>query len=212
VLGKSGTGKSVLLKNIVGLLTPDSGRIWLDGTEVTGISESRLYEVRRRCAMVFQNPALLDSMSVYENVAFALGSKLSQGEQQEKVHSALKLVGLEADIETKLPAELSFGYLKRVSIARSLALQPSHLLFDEPTTGLDPISTTAIHSLIFDLAQKLGVTALVVSHDMRSALKVAHRLVVLESGKIVADCRPEEIKNSPLAIIQEFLEHSGLGE
>ena len=190
VIGKSGTGKSVLLKHIVGLMKPERGTVRVDELDVTASDERRLAEVRRRCGMVFQFPALLDSLTVRENLAFgirALGIAKSTADEKNRITRALEAVRLPSDLLGKLPQELSFGVQKRVAIARSVALEPRHLLFDEPTTGLDPVATNAIFALIGDLARRLKVTALVVSHDMIAAMAHGDRILMLDAGNFVAD-------------------------
>ena len=214
ILGKSGMGKSVTLKHIVGLLKPDSGQVFVDNLEITALQESELPKARQKCGMVFQHPALLDSLSVRENVAFGLktpqfiqnlGRPLSETEVEERVIEKLELVHLKAEILDCMPAELSYGMQKRVSLARTLAPNPSYLLFDEPTTGLDPITTHAVNELILDLSKKLQVTSIVVSHDMSCALKIAERILVLDQGVILAHESVREIKNSKEPLIREFL-------
>lgn len=206
VLGRSGTGKSVMLKNIVGLLRPDEGGIWIEGQEVSRISEEDYFPIRKKCGMVFQHPALLDSLSVFENVAFGLRrhTKMNEGEIQKCVTKSLALVNLER-IEEKLPMEISYGMQKRVSLARTLALEPKILLFDEPTTGLDPITTNAINQLILKLSRTLKTTSIVVSHDMHCALDIADRIIVLDAGKIIEDGSPDELKRSSQPLVREFL-------
>lgn len=214
VLGKSGVGKSVTLKHIVGVLKPDSGRIFVDQEDVTQMNENELACVRRKCGMVFQHPALLDSLSVYENVAFGLRTPqytstlpkpLTEEEIRKTVVGKLALVHLGEDVLERMPPEISYGMQKRVSLARTLAPEPAYLLFDEPTTGLDPITTNAVNDLIFELSRKLKVTSLVVSHDMACALKVADRILVLDQAKILALATVNEIKRSKEPLIQDFL-------
>lgn len=206
ILGTSGTGKSVLLKNLVGLLTPDEGEIWIDNEEVSKFSEEQYLPIRKKCGMVFQHPALFDSLSVYENVAFGLRRhyQLSEEVIREKVTKALRLVNLQG-VEKKRPAQISYGMQKRVSLARTVALEPRILLFDEPTTGLDPVTTTAVNQLILDLSRELKTTSLVVSHDMNCALAIADRIVVLDKGSIVALGTPEELKKSEHPLVKDFL-------
>lgn len=206
ILGTSGTGKSVLLKNIVGLLRPDEGEIWIDGEEVSRLSEEDYLPIRKKCGMVFQHPALFDSLTIYENVAFGLRRhyQLDESVIQQKVTKALNLVHL-SGVESKKPAEISYGMQKRVSLARTVALEPKILLFDEPTTGLDPITTNAVNQLILDLSRRLKTTSLVVSHDMHCALGIADRIVVLDKGEIVALGTPEEMKRSQVPLVQDFL-------
>jgi phospholipid/cholesterol/gamma-HCH transport system ATP-binding protein len=206
VLGKSGMGKSVTLKHIVGLLKPDSGRVRVDGTDVTRLDENGLAAVRRKCGMVFQHPALLDSLTVLDNVAFGLRSaSLPEAEVRRIVVEKLALVNLGEEILDRYPPALSYGMQKRVSLARTLAPGPSYLLFDEPTTGLDPITTNAVNDLIRQLSRKLRVTSLVVSHDMACALKTADRILVLDQGGILALASPTEIKRSAEPLIRDFL-------
>jgi phospholipid/cholesterol/gamma-HCH transport system ATP-binding protein len=206
ILGTSGTGKSVLLKNIVGLLRPDEGQIWIDGQEVSKLSEEEYLPVRKKCGMVFQHPALFDSLTIYENVAFGLRRhyELAEPEIAEKVKKALSLVHLQG-VEQKMPAQISYGMQKRVSLARTVALEPQILLFDEPTTGLDPITTNAVNQLILDLSRSLKTTSLVVSHDMQCALSIADRIVVLDQGNIVALGTPAEMKNSSVPLVKDFM-------
>ncbi|XGC80781.1 ABC transporter ATP-binding protein [Bdellovibrio bacteriovorus] len=206
ILGTSGTGKSVLLKNLVGLLTPDEGEIWIDNQEVSKFTEEQYLPIRKKCGMVFQHPALFDSLTIYENVAFGLRRHYQLDEQtiKDKVNKALKLVHL-TGIEQKRPAQISYGMQKRVSLARTVALEPRILLFDEPTTGLDPVTTTAVNQLILDLSRELKTTSLVVSHDMNCALSIADRIVVLDKGQIVALGTPDELKKSEHPLVKDFL-------
>ncbi|MFM6930453.1 MAG: ABC transporter ATP-binding protein [Bdellovibrio sp.] len=206
ILGTSGTGKSVLLKNLVGLMSPDEGEIWIDGEEVSRLSEEQYLPIRKKCGMVFQHPALFDSLTIYENVAFGLRRhfKLSEEEIRTKVQRALHLVNLR-DVEHKRPAQISYGMQKRVSLARTIALEPRILLFDEPTTGLDPVTTTAVNQLILDLSRELKTTSLVVSHDMNCALSIADRIIVLDKGQIVAMGTPAELKKSEVPLVRDFL-------
>lgn len=214
ILGKSGMGKSVTLKHIVGVMKPDSGNVWVDGQDVTCLTADQLPEIRRKCGMVFQHPALLDSLTVFENVAFglktpqfiqSLSRPLSEADIKKIVIEKLALVHLESDIIDRFPSEISYGMQKRVSLARTLAPSPSYLLFDEPTTGLDPITTRAVNDLILDLSRELKVTSVVVSHDMGSALSIADRILVLDEARILAHGTVEEIKASGKTLIQEFL-------
>jgi phospholipid/cholesterol/gamma-HCH transport system ATP-binding protein len=206
ILGTSGTGKSVLLKNIVGLLKPDGGEIWIDGEEVSGLSEADYLPIRKKCGMVFQHPALFDSMTIFENVAFGLRRhfQLEEDEISRKVNRALELVHL-SGVQKKKPGQISYGMQKRVSLARTIALEPKILLFDEPTTGLDPITTNAVNQLILELSRSLKTTSLVVSHDMHCALAIADKIVVLDQGRIVEFGTPEELKCSRVPLVREFL-------
>jgi phospholipid/cholesterol/gamma-HCH transport system ATP-binding protein len=209
LLGKSGVGKSVLLKMIVGLMAPSSGEILLDGEEISNKSEEEFFEVRKKCGMVFQHPALFDSLSVFDNVAFGLRKtlKLKEEEVLTRVKKSLELVHLKTneDFYNKKASEISYGTQKRVSLARSLAVAPEVLLFDEPTTGLDPISTNAINNLIQNLSRTLKTTSIVVSHDMECALAIADQIVVLNEGMIIAKGTPEEIRTNQLPVVKEFM-------
>lgn len=207
ILGTSGTGKSVLLKNIVGLMQPSSGQILVDGVDVSRLEEEDLLPIRRRCGMVFQHPALFDSLTVFENVAFGVRKhepQLPQTEVARRVKECLSLVHLQG-IENKLPAEISYGMQKRVSLARTIAVQPRILLFDEPTTGLDPVTTRAINHLILELSRKLKTTSLVVSHDMQCALEIADRIIMLDQGQIVDQGSAKEMARSQHPLVKEFL-------
>lgn len=206
ILGTSGTGKSVLLKNTVGLLRPDEGEIWIDGREVSRFTEDQYLEVRKICGMVFQHPALFDSLTVFENVAFGLRRHYNFPENviREKVRKALRLVNL-SGVDERLPAQISYGMQKRVSLARTVALEPRILLFDEPTTGLDPVTTTAVNQLIKNLSRELKTTSLVVSHDMICALAIADRIVVLDQGNIIEQGTPAELKTSKVPLVRDFL-------
>ncbi|RPI08162.1 MAG: ABC transporter ATP-binding protein [Zetaproteobacteria bacterium] len=207
IIGGSGTGKSVLLRLIIGLVKPDAGHILLEGTNIVPLRETALLQVRRRIGMVFQGSALFDSLSVGENVAFALREHTTLGEADiaTRVREALDLVGLEA-IEAMDPADLSGGMKKRVAVARAIALPPSVLLYDEPTTGLDPTNVEKITDLILDLKTKLGVTSVVVTHDMPSALKVSDRVAMLHQGRIAAVGTPTEIERTHDSLIRDFME------
>lgn len=207
ILGKSGTGKSVLLKNIVGLLKPDGGQIWLDGQEISSLSEEEYFHIRKKCGMVFQHPALFDSLTVFENVAFGLRRHfpgMGQKELEAQVARCLKLVRI-SGVEDKLPQQISYGMQKRVSLARTIAIEPQYLLFDEPTTGLDPVTTNAINGLIKELSRSLKTTSVVVSHDMHCALEIADKIVVLDQGKVVQTGTPGELRNSSIPLVRDFL-------
>ncbi len=206
ILGTSGTGKSVLLKNLMGLMKPDAGQIWIEGEEVSSFSEEQYLPIRRKCGLVFQQPALFDSLTVFENIAFGIRrhTKDSEQEIQKKVTKALGLVHLK-NIENKFPSQLSYGMQKRVSLARTIALEPKVLLFDEPTTGLDPVTTSAINQLILELSRNLKTTSIVVSHDMRCALDIADRIIVMDQGSIIEIGTPEELKKSQVSLVKDFL-------
>lgn len=210
ILGTSGTGKSVLLKNIVGLLQPTSGEILIDGTDVSRLSEEELFPIRKKCGMVFQHPALFDSLTIFENVAFGLRKHnpgMPQEQVRERVRECLSLVHLNG-VEDKKPQEISYGMQKRVSLARTVAVNPRILLFDEPTTGLDPVTTRAINHLIFELSRKLKTTSLVVSHDMQCALEIADHIIVLDQGEIVDQGSPAELKKSRHPLVRDFLKEA----
>lgn len=206
ILGTSGTGKSVLLKSLVGLLRPTSGEIWIDGQEVSKLTEDEYFPIRKKCGMVFQHPALFDSLSIFENVAFGLRKhySLPEDEIEKRVKKCLSLVHLNG-VEDKLPQDISYGMQKRASLARTVAVDPEVLLFDEPTTGLDPVTTNAVNSLIFDLSRELKTTSIVVSHDMHCALDIADRIIVLDKGNIVEQGTPDDLKKSQQPLVKDFL-------
>ncbi len=206
VIGSSGTGKSVLIKHIIGLLHPDSGDVLVDGKSVPGLNRKELGKMRTRMGMLFQYAALFDSMSVAENVAFPLRQHTSwkASEIRDRVTEVLGWVGLQG-IEDKSPAELSGGMKKRVGLARAIALGPEIILYDEPTTGLDPILADQINDLILDLGERLHVTSVIITHDMVSAYKIADRIAMLYRGKIEQVGTPDEIRSSESAVIQQFI-------
>lgn len=206
IIGRSGGGKSVLLKHLIGLLRPDQGEVWVDGEEMSKLHGRALNRVRSRFGMLFQGGALFDSLTVYDNVAFPLREKtrLSEAVIREKVHERLAQVGL-SGIDEKFPSELSGGMRKRVALARALILEPEFLLFDEPTTGLDPIRVNAIHKLIADLHRLLHITAVVVSHEIPEIFSLATHVAMLHEGVIVATGTPVEIQASPDPVVQQFI-------
>ncbi len=206
IMGGSGVGKSVMLKMLIGLLRPDKGEITFDGESVVAMNPKALQRLRQRVGMVFQGAALFDSLSVRENVAYGLREHFHMNEVEidERVNWALTLVGLPG-IEAMPPAELSGGMRKRVGLARTIALQPEVLLYDEPTTGLDPINTTRINSLIVSLKQSLKITSVVVTHDMGTAFAVSTRLAMVHKGRIIYSGTPEVFRASPVALVQEFI-------
>ena len=195
---------------IIGLMKPDSGEVFVDGDDITHYSEAELFKVRRRCGMVFQFPALLDSLTVYDNLAFGPRShgEMTEDEIRARIDQILPLLNLTDAIFEKMPSELSFGMQKRVSLARTLAIGPSHLLYDEPTTSLDPISMAAVNGLIAKLARELNVTSIVVSHDMQCALAIADRILMLEKGKIIAQGTIEEMRHSSVELVRDFLKEA----
>ncbi len=207
IIGYSGTGKSVAIKHIVGLLEPDSGTVWVDGLEVPALSRSELYALRAKIGYVFQFAALFDSLSIGDNVAMGLRKegKLSPAEISTRVSEALELVDLPG-VEKKFPAELSGGMRKRVGIARAIARRPKYILYDEPTTGLDPVTSAVIDDLMIRLREKLGVTSIVITHDMRSAYRVGSRIAMLYEGKVRQVGTVEEIKHTKDPIVCQFIE------
>ena len=206
VIGASGTGKSVMLKHIVVLLRPDRGQVWFDGKRIDDLPERELVPVRKRFGFLFQMGALFDSLTVAQNIAFPIieHTHKPREEVDEIVAEKLRLVGL-PDAGPKMPSELSGGQRKRVALARAIALDPEVILYDEPTTGLDPIRSDVINELILKLQRELKVTSIVVTHDMNSAFKVADRIVMLHEGKIVFDGTSEEIKESEKDVVKRFV-------
>ncbi|MDD5167567.1 MAG: ABC transporter ATP-binding protein [Syntrophales bacterium] len=206
IIGRSGGGKSVLLKHIIGLLKPDSGQLLVDGVDITKLDDKDLNEVRKKFGMLFQEAALFDSMTVGDNVAFPLREHTDKQEKeiQAIVADRLRAVGL-SGVEGKMPSELSGGMRKRVGLARAIALRPQIVLFDEPTTGLDPVMTEAINQLIMDTQRNFELTCVVISHDLQSIFKVGHRIAMLYEGQIVAYGTPEEIQASEHPVIRQFL-------
>ena len=212
VIGGSGTGKSVLIKCVVGLLRADAGEIRIDGEDVTKMDERELVRVRRKFGMLFQGSALFDSMNVEDNVAFALRRLHRYPEHQipNVVEEKLAMVGL-GDIQRLMPAELSGGMKKRVGLARAIAAEPEILLYDEPTTGLDPIMADVINDLIIRLRESLGVTSISITHDMASAYKIADYIAMLYKGKIIEVGTPDGIRNSANPVVSQFVEGRAQG-
>lgn len=206
IIGGSGIGKSVTLKLIVGLLKPEAGQIFIEGEDIVPLAENQLTRVRRKIGMVFQSSALFDSLSVAENIAYPLREHTAMSERQirERIMETLRLVGLE-DAEDKEPTDLSGGMRKRVALARAIALAPKIILYDEPTTGLDPTNTEKINELIVDMNRKLEVTSVVVTHDMRSAFKISDRIGLLDKGKIAVAGTPQEIERADLPLVRQFI-------
>jgi phospholipid/cholesterol/gamma-HCH transport system ATP-binding protein len=209
LLGPSGSGKSVLLKHINGLLRPDSGSIQVDGREVPSLSRKQLAELRTRIGYVFQNGALFDSMDVFENVRLGISDEEKFRDQryaEARVPECLRLVNLSPDTMKKFPAQLSGGMRKRVGIARAIAGAPKYLLYDEPTSGLDPVNADVIDELVMRLEEELGVTSVMVTHDVRGAFRVADRLALLYDSTIVLEAPPEEFRRSADPRVRAFLE------
>jgi len=208
ILGRTGAGKTVLIRMLVGLLKPDAGEVWLSGERVDLLNEEQLRAVRKKCGMIFQSPTLFDSITVFENIAFGLRRhfNLRESEIEERVLELLRLVHLEPEVSGLLPSELSFGMQKRVSLARAVALSPSYLLYDEPTTGLDPFTARQINQLILELKQKLGITSIVVSHDLESMRSVSDRVGLLENGNFLLIAPPAEFEKSADPFVRKFLE------
>lgn len=206
VIGRSGGGKSVLLKHIVGLLKPDKGSILIKGEDITKLRGKKLDQIRAEIGVVFQGGALFDSMTVFDNIAFPLREKTKIGKKEidHIVEKALSDVGLEG-MEYKYPAELSGGMKKRVALARALVMKPKIILFDEPTTGLDPILVRTIHKLIRDTQREYGFTGLIISHEIPEIFEISDRVAMLHDGKVVATGDPEEIKNSQSDIVRKFI-------
>jgi len=206
IIGRSGGGKSVLLKHIIGLLQPDAGAVVIDGEDITHMDERNLIRVRSKFGMVFQGAALFDSLNVAENVAFAFRreKKFTEKEIAKKVSEVLEMVELPG-VEKKKPSELSGGMRKRVGLARAIIYHPQIVLYDEPTTGLDPIVSDSIDKLIIRVTECMKVTAIVVTHDMRSARRVGNRIVMLHNKKVYAAGTPEEIFASPDPVVQQFI-------
>ncbi|OHC00573.1 MAG: ABC transporter ATP-binding protein [Planctomycetes bacterium RIFCSPLOWO2_12_FULL_39_13] len=206
LLGGSGSGKSVLLKELIGLMKPDMGNIIVMDTNVTQLREDDLIKLREHVGMLFQGSALFDSLTVFENVAYPLREhlKLTEEEIKERVAEKLKLVGL-SGIETKMPAELSGGMKKRVGLARAIATEPDIILYDEPTTGLDPITAQRINELIIELRRKLGITTIVVTHDLHCVKTVSDRIAMLYDGKILTVGTWEQLATSGLQAVKDFI-------
>lgn len=207
VIGGSGTGKSVALKHIVGLLRPDEGEVWVDGQNVSRLDTDSLQMMRRKVGYVFQFAALFDSMTIAENVG--MGLRRIQGMTEtaitERVAECLDLVDLDG-YQERLPAELSGGQRKRVGFARAIATSPKYLLYDEPTTGLDPVTTSVIDRLIIKMGEQLGVTGVVITHDMTSAFRISDRIAMLYDGRIRLEGTPDEVRNTTDPVVKGFIE------
>lgn len=206
IIGASGVGKSVLIKHLIGLLSPDGGEIWLDGEEVSRLDERGMYPVRKKCAMVFQHSTLFDSMTCAENVALPLRKHkgLSPKDALHEARRRLHTVHMDA-FGDRYPAELGDGMRKRVAIARALTLDPEYVLFDEPTTSLDPVSARRVDKLIRELSDTLGVTSIVVSHDLASIFQIADRIVMLYRGKVRMLGTPEDFRQTGDGVVRQFV-------
>jgi phospholipid/cholesterol/gamma-HCH transport system ATP-binding protein len=211
IIGASGAGKSVLVKHLVGLLRPDSGRIILDGEDITWLDERGFYPIRRKCAMVFQNSTLFDSMTLLENVMLPLRKHQKMGRKDAAIAAAakLELVNMEREAD-QYPSAIGDGLRKRVAIARALTMDPQFVIFDEPTTGLDPMAASTVDDLIRSLRADAGVTSIVVSHDLRSIFTVADRIAMIYQGQIRLDSTPEGFRSSDDPVIHQFV--NGLPE
>jgi phospholipid/cholesterol/gamma-HCH transport system ATP-binding protein len=211
IIGGSGQGKSVLLKHLVGLIRPDEGHVWVDGVDIVPMSDFDLNQLRRKFGLVFQYAALFDSLTVEENVAFPLleHTKKKAAEIRREVLEVLDSLKLPRVILPKFPSEISGGQRKRVGLARALMLKPEILLYDEPTTGLDPIATKNVDDMIRDISQTTGVTSVVISHDMASTFRIGDRISMLHEGRIIASGAPDEIRRSSNELLREFVETSG---
>jgi phospholipid/cholesterol/gamma-HCH transport system ATP-binding protein len=210
ILGPSGEGKSVLLKHMIGLIRPDRGRVVVDGTDLDSLNDREINDFRKKFGMLFQNAALFDSFNVEENVAFPLRehTALSDAEIAKRVREKLALVGLEEAV-SKMPSELSGGMRKRVGLARAIALEPSIILYDEPTTGLDPLMTDTINRLIVDTHRKTKVTSVIISHDIEATFQVADFVAMLHEGVIIESGDPETFQKSRHPFVRKFLERQG---
>ena len=207
IIGPSGAGKSVTLKHVLGLIHPDRGEVWVDGSNVHELEREDLYELRRRVGYVFQFAALFDSMTIGQNVSMGLRRIPGMGEDeiQARVSESLRLVDLPGT-EGLYPSELSGGMQKRAGLARAIATQPKYLLYDEPTTGLDPVTITVIDRLIMRMADELGVTGVVITHDIDSAYKISDRIAMLHGGRVRTIGTPEEIRTSEDPVVKGFIE------
>jgi phospholipid/cholesterol/gamma-HCH transport system ATP-binding protein len=209
LLGPSGTGKSVLLKSIIGLIRPDRGEVIVDGQHVAKLKRDALSKLRATIGYVFQNGALFDSMDVFENIRLGLTDEKQFNDMnyaRDRAAECLRLVNLKPDVSTKMPADLSGGMRKRVGIARAIAGKPKYVLYDEPTSGLDPVNSDIIDALMTRLKDELGVTSIMVTHDVRGSFRTADRIALLTGGKIVAIGPPDEFKESPVPEVRAFLE------
>ncbi|MFC2163686.1 ABC transporter ATP-binding protein [Acidobacteriota bacterium] len=212
VIGQSGSGKSVLIKHMIGLLQPDSGEIHIDGVDICCLNEEEFHKLRRRFGMLFQGAALFDSLTVGQNVGFGVEryTDIPPDERGKVITESLAKVGLRG-VENLMPFELSGGMKKRVGLARAIAYRPEIILYDEPSTGIDPIRADAINDLIIQMKKDMGVTSVVITHDMVSAYKIADKIAMLYEGRIIEEGTPEEIENSRNEIVQQFIHGKAQG-
>ena len=212
IIGASGVGKSVLIKHLIGLLAPDAGEIWLDGAEVSRLTEHQMFDVRKKCAMVFQHSTLFDSMTCAENVALPLRKHKGMSMKEALAEAGQRLTQVHMhDFADRYPSELGDGMRKRVAIARALTLDPAYVLFDEPTTSLDPVSARRVDRLIRELSDTVGVTSVVVSHDLASIFTIADRIVMLYKGKVRMIGTREDFKRTPDGIVEQFINGRATG-
>lgn len=208
IIGRSGEGKSVLLKHILGLMKPDSGKVLIDGKNIFDLDEYELNDLRKMYGMLFQHAALFDSMTVFENVAFPMRehSQMTDEQIHSRVVELVDIVGLRENVIGKYPSELSGGMRKRVGLARAIALDPDILLYDEPTTGLDPIMTDVVDHLILNTQKRLGITSVVISHDIKAVFTIADKIAMLHEGKIYFEGTPQDFKTSTDQVVKNFIE------
>lgn len=208
IIGRSGEGKSVLLKHLMGLMKADSGQVVVEGQSVFDMDDQKLNDFRKNFGMLFQHAALFDSMTVSENISFPLKehSQLSDFKIKERVNDLISAVGLKKSVLPKYPSELSGGMRKRVGLARAIALKPKILLYDEPTTGLDPVMTDVVDHLILNTQRKLGITSVVISHDIKATFAIADKIAMLHEGKILLEGPPSDFKKTDNQIVQHFLQ------
>ncbi len=207
IIGTSGAGKSVLVKHLVGLIRPDAGRVILDGEDITDLTEREFYPVRRKCAMVFQHSTLFDSMTLAENVALPLRKHQNMTEREADKEAVQRLAQVQMDAEAhRYPADIGDGLRKRVAIARALTMEPEYVIFDEPTTSLDPLAAENVDRLIRQLSDDFGVTSIVVSHDLRSIFNVADHIAMLYKGEVLLDGTPEDFRRAEDPVVRQFIE------
>lgn len=208
IIGRSGEGKSVLLKHLMGLVRPDEGQVLVDGQNVCEIADHDLFSLRRKFGMLFQNAALFDSMTVCENIAFPMEehTNFTAAQITDRVMELTSIVGLKENVLKKFPSELSGGMRKRVGLARAIALKPEILLYDEPTTGLDPIMTDVVDHLILNTQRRLGITSIVISHDIHAVFAIADKIAMLHEGKVLQEGTPDDFRHTTNPVVKNFLE------